>query len=350
MSQEKNLIDAGKRLAKDLREIRTNRKVDVDLLLNTTRLPRDIFKRFDENALVDHPAFNRVYLRSIVTSYASVLKIDVDDARDALELVLQGTYEHQLLDKYLPNSRTVRQETSVDTNRGDDGKTGTADGKKKPAAMEAESQTVTDESGAVSSPENEVAEVSEPRGKESMFAADRSNPTSLSGTVYDLAPVEKSVKTWQIVVVVAILATLLWVILSGLWSAETLEESGVQDPQGRTETAQEISIFPEPPPEFIVLPDSMEFQIIAAFGDVDPIRVTRDLWARRPYWIEEGDTLTLRAAQSILFESDIESARIELHGFALSDSLIDVTGRIELNRLRAQRWLDSLIVIRHRRR
>jgi len=94
----------------------------------------------------------------------------------------------------------------------------------------------------------------------------------------------------------------------------------------------------------------MVFQVIALYAPVDPIRVTRDQWARRPYWIEFGDTLTFRAAETIIFESDIESALIELEGYALSDSLIDSKGRIELSRERAQRWLDLLIANNNRAR
>ena len=86
MSSSDKLKEAGRRLAKDLKDLREERHVDVEVLLKATRLPPDILEKFDESALVDHPAFNRVYLRSIVASYARVLEIDVSSAQDALEI------------------------------------------------------------------------------------------------------------------------------------------------------------------------------------------------------------------------------------------------------------------------
>ena len=101
MSEPNKLGAAGRRLAGDLRALREAREVDVEALLKATRLPPDIMEQFDESALVDHPAFNRVYLRSIISSYARLLEIDVDQARTALEKALAGEYRGELRARYL---------------------------------------------------------------------------------------------------------------------------------------------------------------------------------------------------------------------------------------------------------
>ena len=54
--------------------------------------------------------------------------------------------------------------------------------------------------------------------------------------------------------------------------------------------------------------------------------------------------MVVHAANRVIFESDIEATSIELHGYVLSDSLVDASGRIDLTRERAQEWLNSAVL------
>lgn len=322
MSQEENLRGAGRRLAKDLKDLRKDRKVDVKVLLKTTRIPADILESFEETALVDHPAFNKVYLRSIVSSYARIIGIDVEIACTALEQALEGRYENMLRRKYLGDPKSS---TPDEADARDDKTTEIAELRHRATEL----TKVEESDDMVEDEANRTVPAPRKDGSTRKYWARISQPEM---------PLPRS---WIIVSAVILAAAVIWSLTSLLRSDSTGfdNESSIApiDP-------------PLPPPEFIVLPDSMQFDIIAAYEKVDPIKITRDRWARRPYYIEFGETLTFMVANSIIFESDIESARIELEGFALSDSLVDSSGRIELSRQRAQRWLDSLIVIRHRRK
>jgi len=316
MSREDNLRDAGRRLAKDLKDLREDRQVKVEILLKKTRLPADILQKFDETALVDHPAFNKVYLRSVVSSYAKVLDIDVGLARKALQQALEGRYKDLLRKKYLTDAPSSEAEEII------------------------KSEADTSEEDAVRMEPNFVEET----------ATNELSANDLSAKASD--PENFMPRAWVIVSAVILTVAVIWSLTSLFMSdsSSTNSESSDAAINGEPSILPITPSTPIPPPEFIILPDSMQFDVIAEYEKVDPIRVTRDRWGRRPYWIEHGDTLTFMAANSITFESDIESARIELEGFSLPDSLVDSEGRIELSRDRAQRWLDSLIVIRQYRK
>ncbi|MCZ6758336.1 MAG: helix-turn-helix domain-containing protein, partial [Bacteroidetes bacterium] len=101
MADPEQVRKAGRRLATDLRDLREARQVTSESIIEATRLTADVFKGFDESALVDHPAFNRVYLRSVMASYARVLEIDEGLAFRALEEALDGTYAGGLKRVYI---------------------------------------------------------------------------------------------------------------------------------------------------------------------------------------------------------------------------------------------------------
>ena len=95
---------SAKRFASDLHVIRQQRDVSLDAIHEATRIAIPLLKSFEDNALVDHPAFNRVYLRSLVRAYAQTIGIDIEEALQALEDALDGTYSGRLADTYAPES------------------------------------------------------------------------------------------------------------------------------------------------------------------------------------------------------------------------------------------------------
>ena len=51
MSEIDKQKEAGRRLAKDLKDLREDRQLEVETLLRATRLPPDILERFDETKI-----------------------------------------------------------------------------------------------------------------------------------------------------------------------------------------------------------------------------------------------------------------------------------------------------------
>jgi len=300
MADTEQLRDAGRRLATDLRDLQEARTIETKTVLEATRLSVDIFERFSEAALVDHPAFNRVYLRSIVASYARVLQIEEQDALNALEEALEGKYDGALWRKYL------RRDESSDG----------------PSFSLYEDDARTDPGSAIT-------------GVDTGAHDERSSadlPRAIKSLLQDLPP-----GAWIAIIVffAAVVFSLISFLVRGDAGDDVTDLEAVQDT---------VSVSVRPMPEWIILGDSIRFDIVAVTEHLDPIRVKADDDMRRPYWIEQGDTLTFYVRWSIMFERELDVAEILMDGRLLSDSLIDGNGRIELTRNRAQTWLDTLAV------
>ena len=104
--------ERGTRFARDLRRIRRDRGVSLTDIHDATKMAYDLIKRFEHNALIGHPQFNRVYLRLFVRGYAEHLNMDVEMALEAFELAMKGRYTGSLAKAYLGESGEERQEES----------------------------------------------------------------------------------------------------------------------------------------------------------------------------------------------------------------------------------------------
>ena len=153
MADTEQIRDAGRRLATDLKDLRKARKVKTDSIVKATRLSSDVLESFEESALVDHPAYNRVYLRSVMTSYARVVELKEQDALKSLEEALAGTYTDRLRRIY------IHGEQVADTDGGAD-ETAPADEESDAAQLpffEFESAGPEDQTSDVSSDESSTS-------------------------------------------------------------------------------------------------------------------------------------------------------------------------------------------------
>ena len=92
---------AGERFARDMRRIREARDVTRDDVHEETRIARTLIETFEQDGLFDHPAFNRVYLRSFVRAYAGCIDVDPSVALDHLERAMNGEYDNNLANQIL---------------------------------------------------------------------------------------------------------------------------------------------------------------------------------------------------------------------------------------------------------
>ena len=102
----------GTRFARDLRRIRRARGVSLADIHDATKMAYDLIKRFEHDALINHPQFNRVYLRLFVRGYAEHLDLDVEMTLEALDLAIKGRYTGSLAKEYLGESEEERKKES----------------------------------------------------------------------------------------------------------------------------------------------------------------------------------------------------------------------------------------------
>ena len=94
----------GKQFARDLCSIRRAHGVSLTDIHEATRMAYDLIKRFEHDALIVHPQFNRVYIRLFVRGYATRIGIDSGRALEAFELAMKGKYDGSLAREYLETS------------------------------------------------------------------------------------------------------------------------------------------------------------------------------------------------------------------------------------------------------
>ena len=98
---------SGERFARDMRRIRETRNVSQDDIHEETRIAITIISAFEQDGLFEHPAFNRVYLRSFVRAYAGCIDIDPELALNHLERALAGEYENELAARILDTTPSM---------------------------------------------------------------------------------------------------------------------------------------------------------------------------------------------------------------------------------------------------
>jgi len=79
---------AGERFARDMRRIREARDVTQDDIHEEKRIAITLITAFEQDGLFEHPAFNRVYLRSFVRAYSDCIDVDPELALSHLERAL----------------------------------------------------------------------------------------------------------------------------------------------------------------------------------------------------------------------------------------------------------------------
>lgn len=376
---------AGQRLASDLRSIRRKKGVDLKEVLDATRLADDVIEQLEENGLVNHPAFNKVYLRSLYGAYGEAVGVRREDMITALDEVFDGHYVGSLARTYLganlgeghapdgkdaPTMEDVdavltaastvedpddpalakptsddsseKQPTFIDTEMDPEGDEDTAgqedfDDSPEPKVRDEEEDAAADESAdETSTPEDDGGE-GETRKLVRPVVPETMSGESVWKGLPDKGRVLLPNMSGTALVAIAGVAfiALVWFAVSSIMDMRASEQEEVV-PMDTTRTEE---IFrPEP----IVLPDSFRVDIVAFVEALDPIRITVDRDLRRPYWVEHMDTLPFVVADRIQLEREVENTRILVDGFAVPQDWLSDVPQVEVSRLRMQTWLDSL--------
>jgi hypothetical protein len=328
--------ESGTRLADDLRRIRESKKLSLQDLNNQTKIPVALLTAFEQTALFDHEQFNRVYLRSVVRSYAAAVGISVERSADALDAAFDGAYDGDLGREYLGDAplpekplpappRLAEERPSVPGRRirEDDPP------KEKRAAVVPPPPAKRDPNAdwtSTSPPSRRAATEKVEKGR-----ARRSRNRRTSG-----------VAGWIFAGVgVLLLGALIWFLVGRLGT----DDRPADDQLAASDTVESMQADPTPPPveqrPAVTLGDVMAFYVVAVDGVLDPVRVTVDDDLRRPYWLEHGDSMRFEAQERIVFEERLDRARITVEGYDYPMDRTDAQGRIVISREDARSFFDS---------
>ncbi len=353
-----------------MRRVRESRHVTVGDLHDETKIPLGLIEAFEENALFDHPQFNRVYLRSFVRTYANVIGIETDVALAALEEALSNRYAGSLVAEYfgeMPPERTVEraEAADADTTEGDEaiahvGERGRPEGRLADTRAEEDESLRPDVDDAarkgeatprpVAEPEEDVEEwtmQSPPRPKRtSPFESRSRTGRPASARAGAQRRTRGPDRRWiAAVVAVVAVAAVVWVVVSVNGGDETpgTETEAIVDTAAAADVATSEPDVPtterRPMP---TLGDTMHVYVVAARDKLDPIRVTVDDDLRRPYWLEHGDSMAFRPTNRIVVEELLDDLRLSIEGVDYPTDRRDDRGRIVITRDSVQTHFASV--------
>ncbi len=301
--REQAVFESMRRLAHDLRRIREQQKCSLQDVHNKTKIAPELLQHFERTALYDHERYNPVYLRSFARTYATAIGIDPAAVLEALELAFEGRYRNQLAVQFLGEEPLPEPE-----------------------------------------PEVAAAETSAPEAPTESLPATASSeaPLPLVATPGGLERLERPMR-WKaragVMVVVAAVALALWYLLRP--TPAPSPEPLAMDTATAAATTDTMPIE-TPAVQVPVLGDTITATVIAAFDKVDPIRIRVDRDLRRPYWIEQGDSMQFRFTERIILENQLDDIQLRLDGHPYPTDRRDAQGRIVITRELLQAYLDSL--------
>ena len=328
----------------DLVDIREKNGVSLDDIRVRTKVYPHIIAQFEQNGLNEHPLFNVLYLKAFVRSYAEVVGISPGLAAKSYVDALNGVYDRSLAVKYLGHSR-LEEETSI-----------------KPQVSQSEKLTeeyTGVEESDVALNTNEVIpsedSINEPVWIESNpnRSNTRTSRSSWNNSAWEKALEfvgNKGILQWSVLAACIVLGGFFWLKLVSSQnepltpplsqeSALSVQETSVQntsendssilglDTLGLSESNQIEAIL-----DGIETQDSLLVTIVADTDKLDPFRVKVDRDLRRPYWLDQNDSLGFWFKDQIIIEDQLDKMEILFKSFTYPISETDSTARVVITR------------------
>ncbi|WP_421773930.1 helix-turn-helix domain-containing protein [Gracilimonas sp.] len=299
-------------LGKDLASIRKSQNLSLEDIQNAIKIPLTTLQSIENNSIFSDSGKNKTYVRSFVRSYAKVLKIDDDEIVQALDEVEEGTYSGSLI------------------------------GDSAEEMTEAQFNLDPKDTLPSESPDQDQHPLQEPEPKPESTEPKKAPPAPEEDFINwadmgrKFTTVSKNSRVWVFVLILVIAGSLattgyiFWNDIGSFFESETAETQ-----QPTTSQPDQSAIPPAPvdssaivannenelgetpananeqttTPDPIELDDTLTISVYAAYGQLEPIRVTSDLnWRTNPFWMEQGesyyfdfnDTLLVRGQYSRL--------------------------------------------------
>jgi hypothetical protein len=330
-----------------MRRARETCGLSLQDLVESTRIPEGLLEAFETNALFGHPAFNRVYLRSVVRGYAAAVRIPESEALDGLEQALQGRYHGELARQHaassqkpptIPDDRDEAPERLVETS-----------GKKKQV------RRIPAPRDTKSAPARPTVSISSAPSKDEL--------ASISATASARSVVVRPSLVRRVVLAVVAIGS----IAAAVWFARSVSSRGdAADSSSGIENASTVGAhvpasqdaIPDPESSQTVfsggrvddegvaddlpaLGDSIRVHVRSLGRPVRDIRIRVDADLRRPFWIERDSTLAIKFADRVIIEEHGGLVVVEVPSVNYTSGLLKPGSAFVLSRRRLDRFLNS---------
>lgn len=325
-------------LGKDLAFIRKSQNLSLEDIQNAIKIPLDTLKSIEDDSIFTDPNRNNTYLRSFVRSYGKVLKITDENMVLALNDMQAGTYKGNLLGHDEPEeSPTVQKPTPANQE-----KDRTAD------IEEHEEKPTSGKPAPATAPKNE----SQP-AKPAPITKQEEETINWADMGRQFTTVTKETRAWFVVSVVIIVTLLVlgsyffWDDITTLLdvqpnlteeqtttfnsrqngmipmpidSSEMMDENAQENLQDEQSTQPDETTAPAQKRKPITLGDTLTLAIYAAYGQLEPARITSDLnWRTNPFWMETGESYKFDFKDTLLVHGQYSRLLLLFNGHVIEN-------------------------------
>lgn len=347
-------------LEADLRAARESAGVSVEEIQHETRIPADVVHRFEEGKLLNDPAFNDVYLKAFLRAYAGAVGLMPSQVIEAYSAVRSGTYRGELGGE----DHTTEEEPAESP-----APISEPEAREEPAPAEVPqaASPQADVPGAKAPSAEASRPASPPRGPAPAVAALSQSPEPKPpatpvppepaskhrvGTPLTGSAARSFDRSWGTIIVVTVVVVV--AVAGVLW---LLFRDTAPEPEGETvvaadtvgaEGAAPIDTLETEQPEpasgpALSLP--IRVTILAGGDGLQAFRTTEIPDARRPYWVEPGDELSVESDEGVILWGegaegmDPDEVTLRWQGFEWKPQEGQV---LRITPATGQRLLDSL--------
>lgn len=311
-------------LGKDLAAVRNKLGLSLEEIQSQIKIPAHVLKSIENDSIFNELESNKTYTRSFVRSYAKSLGLADDLIVSALDSFEAGLYEHgTILDEELTKKHTpfIKPEEIDDTASG-----------KEPTLVKPDIEI------APKKPTPTVENVNwADMGKK--FSTPATNPKVIFPVIIAL-----------ILIGIAIAIYVFREPIFGFFTTsdspditETTEPVVPQnDAEALIDTSNVESTITDAPlitdnqisqgqestlavPSFSSdVTDTLTITVYAAFGKLEPVRVTSDFnWRTNPFWMEQGQAFNFNFIDTVLVRGQYSRILLMFNGHVLDDPFAD---------------------------
>ncbi len=310
-------------LGKDLASIRKSQNLSLEDIQNAIKIPLSTLKSIEDGSIFSDSGKNKTYVRSFVRSYAKVLKIEDDDIVRALDEVEEGIYAGSLIGE--SNDDVSESDFNLDP--------------KETLPSEA-----ADEETSVS---QEISPGTKSKKPKRTPPPPEEDPINWADMGRKFTTVGKNSRAWLFAVILVIVGALgtsgyiFWDDIGSFFQSETVENEQPTDGQSDQnvippapvdssaiagnnepesgETPAEINEQPTSSGP-IELGDTLTVSVYAAYGQLEPIRVTSDLnWRTNPFWMEQGESYYFDFSDTLLVRGQYSRLLLMFNGHVIEN-------------------------------
>ncbi|MTI88425.1 MAG: hypothetical protein FH748_10695 [Balneolaceae bacterium] len=312
-------------LGKDLATIRKSQHLTLEDIQNAIKIPIATLQSIENDTIFSQTKESKTYIRSFVRSYARQLQINDQKIIKALDAVEEGNYKGQLLADTEPIADRPPEDPAHFTDT------------KTPATTSPEESTSSQPIQKKPSKPN----ISTPD------TPNKANPAPSLGSIdwadmgKRINPGSRNTKVWLIIVIIAFIAA---IGVSGYIYSEEIAGFFTSD-ISESEPPDEISneAFPvdstainnedpsagqdvaaDTPREQLTqspsLEDTLTVAVYAAYGILDPVRVTSDFNDRiNPFWMEQGEAYNFDFRDTLLVRGQYSNLILLFNGHVIEN-------------------------------